>query len=140
MKESELVKLISRKLAPYILLFGLYLISYGHISPGGGFQGGVVLASGVILLCLARGLSLTRKNFSFRGVRRIELTGFLFFLLLGFLGLALRGAFLSNIFPLGKIREIPSAGFIFFLNLIIGLKVGAGIILISFVLFEWEEK
>ncbi|RLE12077.1 hypothetical protein DRI96_05140, partial [Candidatus Aerophobetes bacterium] len=47
--------MVSRKLVPYILIFGLYLISYGHLSPGGGFQGGVVLASGIILLALARG-------------------------------------------------------------------------------------
>ena len=47
MKQSTIVDLVSRKLVPFILLFGLYLISFGHLSPGGGFQGGAVLSSGV---------------------------------------------------------------------------------------------
>ena len=132
MRESEIVDMISRKLVPYILLFGLYLISYGHLSPGGGFQGGVVLASGVILLCLSRGTTATQRLIP---IDKISLGGimmFFLFLVMGMAGLLANRYFLGNFLPLGKAGEVPSAGFIFFLNIIIGLKVGAGIALICF--------
>ena len=136
MERSQIVTMISRKLVPFILLFGLYLISYGHLSPGGGFQGGVVLASGIILLFLSHGFTLVQMSFS---ERRLSLTvlGLVFlFLLLGWAGLILGKHFLSNILLLGEVGEIPSAGFILLLNMIIGLKVGAGITLICFYLFR----
>jgi len=136
MKESEIVSTISRKLAPYILLFGLYLISYGHLSPGGGFQGGVVLASGIILLYLSRGIASTGKVFPQEKLVVTEIWMFFLFLLIGLGGLIAGGYFLENFLPLGKAGEVPSAGFIFFLNIIIGLKVGAGITLICFYLLR----
>lgn len=138
MKESEIVSVISRKLVPYILIFGLYLISYGHLSPGGGFQGGVVLASGIILLALARGTDSAQKLFPGRNLRIVEAKAFFLFLFMGIGGLVAGGYFLQNFLPLGKAGEVPSAGFIFFLNLIIGLKVSAGISLICFYLLKGE--
>jgi multicomponent Na+:H+ antiporter subunit B len=128
--------MISRKLVPFILLFGLYLISYGHLSPGGGFQGGVVLASGIILLFLSHGFTLVQRSFPERRLNLTELVMVFFFLLLGLAGLLLGKYFLGNILPLGEAGDIPSAGFILLLNMIIGLKVGAGITLICFYLFR----
>ena len=140
MKDSEIVSMISRKLVPYILLFGLYLISYGHLSPGGGFQGGVVLASGLVLLALARGVGSAQKLFPEKNLGFTEMGGFSLFLFMGIGGLIAGGYFLQNFLPLGKAGEVPSAGFIFFLNLIIGLKVGAGITLICFYLIRQGES
>ena len=134
MRESEIVNMISRKLTPYILLFGLYLISYGHLSPGGGFQGGVVLASGVILLFLSRGCASVQKIFPEERLGLTEIGMFSLFILMGVGGLIAGEYFLGNFLWLGRAGEVPSAGFIFFLNIIIGLKVGAGIILICFYL------
>lgn len=128
--------MVSRKLVPYILLFGLYLISYGHLSPGGGFQGGVVLASGIILLFLSHGFTLVQRNFPERWLDLTELVMVFLLLLLGLAGLILGKSFLGNILLLGEAGEIPSAGFILLLNLIIGLKVGAGISLICLYLFR----
>lgn len=137
MRDSEkIVDTISRKLSSYILLFGLYLVSYGHLSHGGGFQGGVVLASGVIILYLSRGYAQAQRVFPVRTLSLAELASFLLFLVMGIAGLLLGRRFLGNFLPLGKIGEVPSAGFIFFLNIIIGLKVGAGISLICFYLLE----
>jgi len=135
-KESEIVTIVSRKLVPYILLFGLYLISFGHLSPGGGFQGGVVLASGVILLYLSKGIASTQKTFTEEKLSLAEAGMFFFFLLMGIGGVIAGKLFLENFLPLGKAGKVPSAGFIFFLNLIIGIKVGAGISLICFYLFK----
>jgi len=139
MKESEIVEMVSRKLVPYILLFGLYLISFGHLSPGGGFQGGVVLASGVILLSISRGVTSAQKLFPIKKVGFLESVNFFLFLLMGLLGLLFGEHFLENFLPLGKVGQVPSAGFIFFLNIIIGLKVGTGMSLICFYLLREEE-
>jgi len=120
MERSQIVTMVSRKLVPYVLLFGLYLISYGHLSPGGGFQGGVVLASGIILLFLSHGLASAQRSFPERGLKIMELAMIFLFLLLGLIGLVVGNYFLGNILPLGKAGEVPSAGFILLLNLIIG--------------------
>ena len=136
MERSQIVTMVSRKLVPYVLLFGLYLISYGHLSPGGGFQGGVVLASGIILLFLSHGVALAQRSFPEKRLSLMELVMIFLFLLLGLIGLVTGRSFLGNILPLGKAGEVPSAGFILLLNLIIGLKVGAGITIICFYLFR----
>jgi multicomponent Na+:H+ antiporter subunit B len=138
MKESKIVDLVSRKLVPYILLFGLYLIAYGHLSPGGGFQGGAVLSSSILLLCLSRGVAATRNLFSSRAVSALEIAAFMLFLVMAAGGMAVGVSFLGNFLPLGRIGEVPSAGFILFLNLVIGLEVGAGITLICFSLLQEE--
>ncbi|HDQ44940.1 MAG TPA: sodium:proton antiporter [bacterium] len=136
MKKTDILDVISRKLAPFILLFGMYLITYGHLSPGGGFQGGVVLASGVVLLLLCQGTDRVQKLFPLPVVNSAEALGFLAFLLMGFAGVLFGGGFLSNFLPVGKAGEVPGAGFILILNLVVGLKVGAGITLICFYLFK----
>ncbi len=63
MKNSQIIRTIARKLFPFIFLFGFYLTLHGHLSPGGGFQGGVVIGTGVILLGLAYGVRETEKRF-----------------------------------------------------------------------------
>ena len=139
MKKTDILDVVSRKLAPYIMIFGLYLITYGHLSPGGGFQGGVVLASGIILLLLCRGSSNVKLLFPLKTVTLTEALGFLGFLVMGIAGLIAGTGYLSNFLPVGREGEVAGAGFIFLLNIIIGLKVGAGITIICFYLLEEEE-
>ena len=57
------VSLACRTIAPFIFLFGLYVIMFGHYGPGGGFQGGTILAAGVILLRMSLGREATIKKF-----------------------------------------------------------------------------
>ena len=122
--KTDLLDVASRKLAPYVLLFGCYLISHGHLSPGGGFQGGVVLASGLVLPalgCRRERLDDLLSNFT---LNIAETLGFTVFFLLGIIGLATTGFFLSDPFP----ETISfNALFIFLMNIAIGIKVGAGI-------------
>lgn len=134
--DSQIVDVAVRKLVPFILLFGLYLVSHGHLSPGGGFQGGVVLASAALVLALSRGAEATRRVFGLRLVTVVELTAFFLFLTLGAMGLAAGVHFLGNFLPLGRAGEVPSAGMVFFLNLVIGLEVGSGVTLILLALLE----
>jgi multicomponent Na+:H+ antiporter subunit B len=138
MKKTDILDVIARKLSPFILLFGCYVIAYGHLSPGGGFQGGVVLASGVILLVLCQDVNPIQALFPLPAVSLVESLGFMLFLVIGIVGLVVGGHFLVNFLPVGKVGEVPSAGFIFLLNIIVGLKVGAGITLMCFYLFREE--
>lgn len=63
-QQSVIVRSLCRFLVPFIQLFGLYVIVHGHSSPGGGFQGGVILAASFILLSIAYGLDAMRARFS----------------------------------------------------------------------------
>lgn len=140
MHKTDILDVLARKLAPFILLFGCYLITYGHLSPGGGFQGGVVLASGIMLLLLSRGVASIQEFFPFRAISAVEVVGFLAFLAVGLVGGAVSGHFLRNFMSIsvGESVELPHSGFIFLLNLIIGLKVGAGMTLICYYLLKDE--
>jgi multicomponent Na+:H+ antiporter subunit B len=122
--ESEIVAIFSRKLVPFVLLFGFYLISFGDLSPGGGFQGGAVLASAVILLTLSRGEEEATQIFKSTAVRIGQALLFLSVLAVGFAGVAVGQRFLGNF--------LSGSTFVFILDLIIGVKVGAGITLICF--------
>ena len=121
---THLLETVTGKLGPIVLLFGFYVMLYGHLSPGGGFQGGVVVASGIVFLALGnRGDAkshLVRQDV----LGRIEALAFFLLLLVSISGIFTGGGFLDN--PLKQYTSMPAA-FIVLLNIIIGLKVGAGI-------------
>jgi multicomponent Na+:H+ antiporter subunit B len=138
-KKTTILDLISRKLAPFMLLFGLYLLSYGHMSPGGGFQGGVVIASGVILLFVAQGVEPISVIFPGREMSLLEAGAFLLFVAAGLAGVAAGIGFLGNPIVRVDVRAVPRVGMILLFNVLIGLKVGAGISLICMHLFREER-
>ena len=120
---SELVQTAARLLFGPILLFGAYIFTHGHLTPGGGFQGGAIVASSVLLLLLAnRDRSL---NHSLLGWIE-SMSGFLY-VIVGLVGLAMAGSFLSNkgMIPLGAWNTLFSAGFIPVIYIFVGLKVGS---------------
>ena len=138
-KETKIVRTVARKLFPVLVLFAFYLIVYGHISPGGGFQGGVVLGSALILLCLSEGVEKAERKFKGLRLAMVESIGILTFIGIGFLGIILGHHFLGNFLPIGKAGMVPSAGSILLLNLSIGIKVGAGISLIFYALAKFRS-
>lgn len=119
---SEIVRTGSIVLLPLIFTFGAYVIVNGHLSAGGGFQGGAIVASGVMLLLLAApsvtlNVALLSVVESFAGV---------FYVLLGILGLVLAGGFLDPRFmPKGEFGAFISAGAIPLISALLGIKVGA---------------
>lgn len=118
---SELLVSGSMFLFPLLMLFGVYIFLHGHLTPGGGFQGGVVIASAMLLLMLARvSLHLNHTILSF-----VEsLSGFTY-VVIGVAGLVLAGGFLDNrILPLGDFGSLMSAGAIPLIYSLVGLKVG----------------
>ncbi|MCU7833799.1 MAG: sodium:proton antiporter [gamma proteobacterium symbiont of Taylorina sp.] len=121
-KSGELLTTGSFLLVPLILLLGAYVFINGHLTPGGGFQGGAIVASAILLMLLTDPL----RHFSHRLISIIESISGLFFLGIGVLGIFLAGGFLDNrIFPIGEFGSLFSAGAIPVIYSLIGLKVGA---------------
>ncbi len=133
-----IVKTVTRLTVGLILLYGIYIVLHGHLSPGGGFAGGVIIALSFVHLMLAFGkdfaLSKVPKNLA----SSIESIGALLFLsiaLLGFFG----GVFFLNILNKGTPFELFSAGIIPLCNIAISLKVGVGLFAIFAALVVLEK-
>ena len=107
-------------LFPFLLLLGAYLILHGHLTPGGGFQGGTVLAVAYFLPLLAS----PRAAVSERATTWLEGLAGAAFLVIGLAALAAQGAFLAP-FPGGQLGDLFSAGSLPVLYLALGLKVGS---------------
>ena len=110
-----------RFLFPLILLFGTYVFVHGHLTPGGGFQGGAVIASAFLLVYLG----CRERKLNETGLRLAESLSGLVFVVVGLLGLALGGAFLLDFLPRGSAYLLFSAGIIPILYVAIGFKVGS---------------
>ena len=135
---TVIVKTISSWVKVLIFLFGIYIILFGHLTPGGGFAGGVILASSYILLMLAFGREFVEKNLSLPLVSKLDCVGALLFALVAILGLVLGGSFFINFlyqkYLPGEAFNLISAGTIPLSNIAIGLKVGASLFLVVLVL------
>jgi multicomponent Na+:H+ antiporter subunit B len=118
---SELVQNGAAVLFPLISIFAAYIIMNGHLSAGGGFQGGAIIASGVMLLLLAK--PEYRIDLDLLGITE-SLAGVLF-VLVGIAGLMFAGGFLdSRMLPLGQFGAFFSAGAIPIISVLLGVKVG----------------
>ncbi len=119
---SEILKTASSLLLPFIILLGVYIAMNGHLTPGGGFQSGAVLASGLLLITLAN----PEKDGSLSLFSRIESFSGLAYVVVGLAGLILAGGFLDTTFAgLGVPGNLISAGAIPLVSVLIGMKVGA---------------
>lgn len=137
-----IVKTITRLTVGLILLYGIYIVLHGHISPGGGFAGGVIIALSFIHLMLAFGREVVLKKLSQAAASILESLGALMFLSIAILGFS-GGYFFFNFFSSkGKPFELFSAGIIPLCNIAICFKVGAGLFAIfaALILFEGSGK
>ncbi|MGH2819181.1 MAG: MnhB domain-containing protein, partial [Actinomycetota bacterium] len=128
--ESDAVRELGAALIGPSVLFGLYVVSHGHLTPGGGFQGGVVLATAPLLMYLIGEYRSFRHLAPGHLIEAAEGAGAAGYAVLGVAGLLAGAVFLENVFPLGRPEELPSAGLIPLLNLTVGLAVAAGFVLL----------
>lgn len=147
---STILKLIALPIAIILICLGVMTILGGHITPGGGFQGGAMIAAGVILCILVYGLEESPLKFSHEYITILENVGALGYVILGLVGLVVAGSFLYNVgadfynLVPGIIQNIfhypdpTNAGIVPYLNIFVGLKVLVGLsaIVIAFVGFK----
>jgi len=124
----EPVRLLGFVLLPLTLVVGLDVVAHGHITPGGGFQGGVVLATGVHLTYLAGSYQALARIRPVESFETVEALGAAAFVLLGIAAIGTSGAFLANFLSTGALRGLLSAGTVPVLNGAVGIAVGAGMV------------
>jgi len=127
---SDAVRVLGLGLTPPTVLFAIYVVTHGQLTPGGGFQGGVILATGVLLLYLAGEFEDLHGLYSETVLERAEAIGAIGYVVTGVVGLVAGTAFLDNVIPLGRIGSVFSAGTVPIINLCVGLEIAAGLVLI----------
>ncbi len=112
-------------LQPLLFVFAVYIFSFGHISPGGAFQGGVIFGSGFVLWILVH----PQKDFQYNMLSRIEAFSGVAYLALASLGLVILGTFLDpGYLPFGNMGSLLSAGALPLMYIFLGIKVGVEMI------------
>ena len=136
-----IVKTITRIVVPFIQLYGVFIIVHGHVSPGGGFSGGTLIGTSLILYTLVFGSKKAKKKFSHRASEIAESGGILLYIALGIVGIIFANSFLTNIeagFPVGVVGSVLSGGMIPLLMIGIGIKVASTFITLFHTLIEGD--
>ncbi|MBE0641577.1 MAG: Na(+)/H(+) antiporter subunit B [Bacteroidales bacterium] len=118
----EILTTSARVLIPGSMVLGIYIFINGHLTPGGGFQGGAIIGTAISLMILAEPTRIIPKAV----IHWMESTAGVLYVVIGLAGLVFAGGFLDNrILPLGELGQLFSAGAIPVIYSLIGLKVGA---------------
>ncbi len=132
---SSIVRVICRLVAPFAQIFGLYVIMHGHSSPGGGFQGGVILASSFILLAFGDGIEEVRRRFPLQAITVMTSGGVLLYAGIGLACLALGANFLDySVLPVSEPRSVGMLG----IEIGVGVTVTAAMVSIFHDLLSFE--
>ena len=132
---SIIVKVVCRRLVPFVQIFGLYVIMHGHSSPGGGFQGGVILASSFMLLVLCDGLETVQRRFSVAMVNTATSTGVLLYAGVGVLCLLLGANYLDySVLPSAEPRSLG----MLVIEVGVGITVTGALVSIFYDLLSFE--
>lgn len=127
---SAAVRLTCVALVGPTVLLAIYITMHGHLTPGGGFQGGVIAATALLLVYLGGDYATMRRLRPMALVGTAKAAGAGSFVLIGVAGLIVAGSFLENFLPLGTPGELVSAGTIPLLSLAVGIEVAGGFVLL----------
>ncbi len=136
---TVIVKTVTRLTSWLILLYGIHIVLHGHVSPGGGFAGGVIIALSLIHLTLAYGKDIVLERLS-QSLVQWGSMGALLFLVIGVAGL-FAGYFFRNFLPHGEPFSLFSAGTIPASNIAISFNVWAGLftVFVALVLLRFDD-
>jgi len=138
--ESQVIRTSADLLFPPIFLLGIYLVLFGHLSPGGGFSGGTVAGTGLLLCAVALGADVVARRFHEAALERLEWGVLLVILLFALSPIALWRLPLTDLLPRGRLGSLASGGSILIYNALIGLKVfiGTWVVVYSFIRHRGE--
>jgi multisubunit Na+/H+ antiporter MnhB subunit len=131
---TSIVKTVTRGIAGLIFLYAIYIVLHGHLTPGGGFAGGVIAAAAFLLDVLARGSRETVAEAKKGKASLAESLGVFAFWAVALVGLIGGTFFFYNFLAKGKAFHLLSSGFIPLSNIAIGVEVAGGLFLIFFTL------
>jgi multicomponent Na+:H+ antiporter subunit B len=134
----ESTRLVGYLLLPLTLMLGADVVLHGGITPGGGFQGGVVLATGLHILYVTGSYPTLDRLRPTTPFRAAEALGGAAFGVVGAVGLVGTGAFLGNFLPFGSFGQILSTGTVQMLNIVVGVEVVGSIVVLLAAFFEQE--
>ena len=140
---TPIVKKVAQLMSGIICIYGIYIVVHGHLTPGGAFAGGIILAGAFILLILAFGSEVIKLRKEETGSSITESISLLVAIIMAGLGLLIGSKiFFANYLPKGTVGELVSAGAIPIYNILIGIEVAAAIVTIflALVIFKEEEE
>lgn len=132
---TRIVRAAAGVLFPFVLIFGFYIVAHGHLTPGGGFQGGAVIATGIVLLIAAFGAGEIGRRFSPGALKTCEVLGLLLFIGTAAAAVCSGGTFFSNWLANGGAvfgnavafgpnpGDLDTGGVIPLMNLAVGIEV-----------------
>jgi multisubunit Na+/H+ antiporter MnhB subunit len=138
---TVIVKKTTQLLAGLIFMYGIYIIVHGHLTPGGGFAGGVIIAGAFILIILAFGSDFLNLKKEETEITIRENIAVLVVLLLAVAGLFVgTKVFFTNYLPKGTVGELVSAGVLPLYNIFVGIEVASSIFIIFLALVIFKEE
>ena len=138
---TPIVKKVTQLIVGLTFLYGIYIITHGHLTPGGGFAGGAVVAGSFVLLVLAYGSNILKLKKREEGSSVVESLGILLFTVLAFAAIFIgTKVFFANYLPKGVIGELISAGVIPLYNIAVGIEVAAALFTIFLALVIYKEE
>ena len=138
---STIVKRITPLVTGLVFLYGIYIVLHGHLTPGGGFAGGAIIAGAFILLILAFGSSSLNLKKEVAGSSNTESAAILMVTILALMALLFGvKVFFTNFLPKGAPGELISAGAIPLYNIFIGIEVAGAILTIFLALVIFKEE
>ena len=137
--QSLILREVSKMIIPFIQIFGLYVIFFGHISPGGGFSGGTILGVSLILYRIAHGKEKSMNKFKYNSLIH-SLCGALIFygILKGYSFITGASGVHFPQIPLGMPGNIFSGGYLLPLNIAVGIIVAVTVYFLFALFYEGE--
>ena len=137
-----IVKKTTQLIAGMIFMYGIYVIVHGHLTPGGGFAGGVIVSGSLILVTLAYGGDFMKLIKEESGSTIVESLATLMVIMIATSGFLIgTKVFFNNFLPKGIVGQLISAGVLPLYNIFVGAEVSASIFIIflSLVIFKEES-
>jgi multisubunit Na+/H+ antiporter MnhB subunit len=136
-----IVKKTSQLIAGMVFLYGIYVVIHGHLTPGGGFAGGVIIAGSFILVTLAYGGDFLKLIKEESRTTIVESMATILVIMIAVSGLLFgTKIFFNNFLPKGIVGNLVSAGVLPLYNIFVGTEVAASIFIIFLSLIIFKEE